>query len=69
MGYQLFVDMHIEVDPQLTVERAHQIAHTVKDVVRRKLPLVHDVLVHIEPGKVAGLRSIGSPDDAAKASE
>jgi len=33
----------------MTVQRAHEIAHDVKDKVRRELPAVHDVLVHIEP--------------------
>jgi divalent metal cation (Fe/Co/Zn/Cd) transporter len=51
MGYHLFVDMHIEVDAQMTVERAHRIAHDVKDKVRGKLPTVYDVLVHIEPSE------------------
>jgi cation diffusion facilitator family transporter len=49
MGWLFYVDMHVEVDPQMTVQRAHEIAHNVKDEVRRQLPAVHDVLVHIEP--------------------
>ena len=49
MGYQLFVDMHVEVDPQMTVLRSHEIAHEVKDKIREAMPSVHDVLVHIEP--------------------
>ena len=49
MGYHYFVDMHVEVDPQMTVERSHGIAHDVKDHVRAEIPSVHDVLVHIEP--------------------
>jgi cation diffusion facilitator family transporter len=49
MGYQYFVDMHIEVDPTMTVSHAHSIAHDVKDRVREKLPSVADVLVHVEP--------------------
>jgi cation diffusion facilitator family transporter len=48
-GYEYFVDMHVEVDPELTVRQAHQIAHLVKDSVRASMPSVHDVLVHIEP--------------------
>ena len=51
MGYQYFVDMHVEVDPQMTVVRSHQIAHDVKNKVREQIPRVHDVLVHIEPAK------------------
>ena len=49
-GFEYFVDMHVEVDPQLTVRQAHDIAHRVKDRVRQAMPSVHDVLVHIEPG-------------------
>ncbi|HYG23031.1 MAG TPA: cation diffusion facilitator family transporter [Verrucomicrobiae bacterium] len=49
MGYHYFVDMHVEVDPQMTVIRSHEIAHQVKDLVRREIPAVSDVLVHIEP--------------------
>jgi len=51
MGYHFFVDMHVEVDPQMTVERAHEVAHAVKNRVRTELPAVRDVLVHIEPAK------------------
>jgi len=49
MGYNLFVDMHVEVDPQMTVLRSHEIAHDVKNQIRLEIPAVYDVLVHIEP--------------------
>ncbi len=49
-GYDYFVDMHMEVDPELTVRAAHEISHRVKDSVKQTMPSVHDVLVHIEPG-------------------
>ena len=49
MGYQYLVDMHVEVDPDMTVLRSHEIAHEVKDKVRAELPRVLDVLVHVEP--------------------
>ena len=49
MGYHLFVDMHVEVAPDMTVQQAHEIAHAVKDKVREQMPAVFDVLVHIEP--------------------
>jgi len=53
MGYQFYVDMHVEVDPQMTVLRSHEIAHAVKDKIRDAKPAVSDVLVHIEPLGVA----------------
>jgi cation diffusion facilitator family transporter len=49
VGFRYFVDMHVEVDPGMTVSDAHGIAHRVKDAVRTQLPQVADVLVHIEP--------------------
>ena len=53
MGYQFFVDMHLEVDPQMTVENSHRISHEVKNKVRAEIPSVRDVLIHIEPRKSA----------------
>ncbi len=53
MGYQIYVDMHVEVDPEMTVVRSHEIAHAVKNLVRAQIPAVRDVLVHIEPTRMA----------------
>jgi cation diffusion facilitator family transporter len=58
MGYCFYVDMHVEVNPQMTVQRSHEIAHDVKDKIRAEIPNVRDVLVHIEPaGGPATVRS------------
>jgi cation diffusion facilitator family transporter len=54
MGYLYYVDMHVEVDPQMTVQHSHDIAHQVKNQVRSQIPAVRDVLVHIEPAKLKG---------------
>jgi cation diffusion facilitator family transporter len=51
MGFQYFVDMHVEVDPRITVQQGHHIAHNVKNKVRSAVPSVCDVLVHIEPSQ------------------
>ncbi len=48
-GLQYHVDLHLEVDPDLTVRASHGIAHDVKERVRQRLPWVADVLVHVEP--------------------
>jgi cation diffusion facilitator family transporter len=58
VGWRHFVDMHIEVDPELSVRAAHAIAHAVKDAIRAAEPTVHDVLVHVEPaGNADGKRA------------
>ena len=54
VGYYYYVDLHVEVDPQMTVQHSHEIAHDVKDRVRAELPSVRDVLIHIEPRNSPG---------------
>ncbi|RYD74771.1 MAG: cation transporter [Verrucomicrobiaceae bacterium] len=49
MGLDLFVDIHVEVNANLTVRDGHRIAHQVKDALREANPAIVDVLVHIEP--------------------
>jgi cation diffusion facilitator family transporter len=47
-GFKYHVDLHIEVDPSLTVAAAHVIAGQVRARVR-EIEWVADVLVHVEP--------------------
>jgi cation diffusion facilitator family transporter len=49
MGFEYYVDLHVIVDPNLTVREGHAIAHAVKDAVRAANPRIAEVLVHIEP--------------------
>ena len=49
MGYNYLLDMHVEVDRNLTVATAHEIAHEVKDAIQAQLPRVSDVTIHMEP--------------------
>ncbi|HVU63679.1 MAG TPA: cation diffusion facilitator family transporter [Phycisphaerales bacterium] len=46
-GYWL--DMHVQVDAQMPVRDAHAIGGTVRARIRKDMPQVRDVLVHIEP--------------------
>jgi cation diffusion facilitator family transporter len=48
-GLQYHVDLHIEVDPEMSVRHSHAIAMLVRATVTRELPRVADVLVHVEP--------------------
>ncbi len=48
-GLQYHVDLHLEVDPQLTVRDSHNIASQVRDRIKADLEWVADVLVHVEP--------------------
>jgi cation diffusion facilitator family transporter len=48
-GLQYHVDLHLEVDPGMTVLESHDIAAAVREQVRERLEWVADVLVHVEP--------------------
>ncbi len=48
-GLEYFADIHIEVDPNLTVAEGHRIGHRVKDRLLKSFPVLRDVLVHLEP--------------------
>lgn len=48
-GLKYHVDLHLEVDPEMTVRQSHEIAHRVRLRVIEALGWVADVLVHVEP--------------------
>jgi cation diffusion facilitator family transporter len=48
-GMEVFADMHVEVDPNMTVERGHEIGHDVKAKLLADFAALRDVLVHLEP--------------------
>jgi cation diffusion facilitator family transporter len=48
-GMRYHVDLHLEVDPDMTVRQSHEIAHEVRQRILEKLDWVADVLVHVEP--------------------
>lgn len=55
-GLHYHVDLHLEVDPKMTVERSHSIAKQVRLSIKENLPWVADVLVHVEPASVTTVR-------------
>jgi cation diffusion facilitator family transporter len=49
LGMRLMVDLHVEVDPTISVQEGHRLSHEVKAQLQRELPQVRDVMVHVEP--------------------
>ena len=45
----IYMDLHILVDPHLTVAEAHEIAHQVERDITERFPGVADLVVHVEP--------------------
>jgi len=48
-GLRYHVDLHLEVDPEMTVRQSHDIATQVRIRIVERLDWVADVLVHVEP--------------------
>ncbi|MFA5624662.1 MAG: cation diffusion facilitator family transporter [Bradymonadales bacterium] len=49
LGDGIYADLHIEVDPYMTVLLAHEISERVQEALIEKGPKIVDVIVHIEP--------------------
>jgi len=56
-GTGLLMDIHIEVDGELSVRNGHEIAHVVKDALLAARFGVVDVVVHVEPAASRVARS------------
>jgi cation diffusion facilitator family transporter len=48
-GLKYHVDLHLEVDPEMTVRWSHGLGHDVRERIMERVPWVADVLVHVEP--------------------
>jgi cation diffusion facilitator family transporter len=48
-GLQYHVELHLEVDPQMTVQASHDLATATRFLIRDRLDWVADVVVHVEP--------------------
>ncbi len=49
LGRRHWIDMHVEVNPAMTVADAHRCTGRIKQAIRERIPSVADVLIHIEP--------------------
>ena len=47
----IHVDLHVQVDPGMHVDRAHDICFRIEDTIKSCISGVTDVVVHIEPKK------------------
>ncbi len=49
LGTRYYVDLHIWVDPTMSVAQSHAHAHALKDCIMADQPHIQDVLIHVEP--------------------
>jgi cation diffusion facilitator family transporter len=48
-GMKFHVDLHARVNGKITVTEGHDLSHKLKDTLREKIPVLGNVLIHIEP--------------------
>ena len=46
---EVYMDLHILVDPEMSIRAAHAVADEVERAVCRQFPQVVDIVVHVEP--------------------
>jgi divalent metal cation (Fe/Co/Zn/Cd) transporter len=45
----IHVDLHVQVAPDMHMDTAHKISFTIEDEIKKNIPQITDVLVHMEP--------------------
>lgn len=43
------VDLHVQVNPDMHIDKAHDLSYAIEEAIKRELPQVTDVVVHMEP--------------------
>ncbi len=62
IGDMVEIDLHLQVNPRLTVQQGHEVARTVKRNILNKHPEVLDVLIHVEPSLPQHRKEVGVHD-------
>jgi cation diffusion facilitator family transporter len=45
----IHVDLHVQVKPDMHMDEAHQISYTIEEAIKKGIPEITDVIVHMEP--------------------
>ena len=45
----VFLDLHIWMDAEMSLDQAHSLSHVVKDRLMARFPQIKDAIIHIEP--------------------
>ena len=45
----IYVDLHVQVNPDMHMHEAHKISYTIEEAIKKAIPEVTDVVVHMEP--------------------
>lgn len=68
-GLEFLGDIHVQVDPELTVAEGHRIGHEGKALILRRFPAVHDLVVHLEPAPPDACAACYPRDDRSRSGQ
>jgi len=43
------LDLHVQIDPRTHIDKAHQISYAIEEAIKKNIPQITDIVVHIEP--------------------
>jgi len=47
----IYVDLHVTINRDMHVDDAHELSHKIQTLLRKKIPGIIDVIVHMEPNR------------------
>jgi cation diffusion facilitator family transporter len=50
----IHLDLHVQVNPDMHMDTAHKISYTIEEEIKKNIPEITDVLVHMEPKELKG---------------
>ncbi len=45
----IHVDLHVQVSADMHIDTAHKVSYAVEEAIKKNIPEVTDVVVHMEP--------------------
>ncbi len=49
----IYIDLHVQVNPGMHIDKAHKISYLIEEALKKNIPEVTDVVVHMEPANKA----------------
>lgn len=47
----IYLDLHVQLNPDIHLDKAHKISYAIEDLIKKNIPEVAEVLVHLEPAE------------------
>ncbi|MDI6606220.1 MAG: cation diffusion facilitator family transporter [Candidatus Omnitrophota bacterium] len=45
----IHIDLHVQVDADMHMDKAHNISYSIEEAIKRNMPEITDVVIHMEP--------------------